>query len=88
MNMYVRFQADPVLVKCIKVVSVRLSLCDIARFAFTLFQSEWSLMFNYVYMYPETVRQAVEDFMPAVGILSKIHTHKVLPTLDHTGLIC
>ena len=28
-------------------------------------------------MYPETVRQAVEDFMPDDGILSKIHTHKV-----------
>ena len=37
-------------------------------------------------MYPETVRQAVEDFMPDDGILSKIHTHKV-PLVPHANQI-
>ena len=39
-------------------------------------------MFNYVHMYPETVRQVVEEFIPADSILSRLQTHKVLITLD------
>ena len=34
-------------------------------------------MFNFVFVYPDIVKQAVEDVHPNNSILSNLHTHKV-----------
>ena len=51
-----------------------------------MLQEEWSLMFNFVSVYPDIVRQAVEDVHPDNSILSNLHTHKVY--ISTTGYIC
>ncbi|KAK6174960.1 hypothetical protein SNE40_013511 [Patella caerulea] len=41
-------------------------------------EEEWTLLYNYIYMYPEMVKSCVENLGPTSSdINAKIHTHKV-----------
>ena len=42
-----------------------------------LFQEEWGLLFNYVYPYPDIVRETVKEIDTKQSLFVPLHTHKV-----------
>ncbi|ESO83666.1 hypothetical protein LOTGIDRAFT_169144 [Lottia gigantea] len=55
-------------------------LPDIDEVDFTALreEEEWSLLFNYIYIYPEIVSSCIDDLgLNSTSLLAKIHIHKV-----------